>query len=80
MRLRAKALGWYPRSSITLCTRFRVSGETSGLRFNTLDTVCVETPAAIATCLIVALLLRILTVIGPVIDNTLYVQEIRHFK
>jgi hypothetical protein len=65
---------------MTRCTRLRVSAETSGLRFNTLDTVCVETPAADATSLIVALLLRMATVIGPVIDNTIYEIGVRGFK
>ncbi|MEW6400535.1 MAG: hypothetical protein AB1649_01980 [Chloroflexota bacterium] len=38
---------------MTSCTRFRVSGETSGLSLITRETVCVDTPATEATSLIV---------------------------
>ena len=58
---------------MTSCTRFLVSGETSGLSLITRETVCVDTPATEATSLIVArtFFARIMgyNVIVPVIDN-----------
>ena len=67
IKLRASALGWNPNFSITFWTRMRVSGATSGLSLITRDTVCVDTPAADATCFIVGRPGLIFTAIDPVI-------------
>ncbi len=54
-RLRATALGWKPTWAIAASTAARVSGETSGRRLITRDTVCTDTPHIRAISLIVTL-------------------------
>jgi|WetSurSiteA1Bulk_404760.scaffolds.fasta_scaffold14638_2 hypothetical protein len=49
------ALGWYSRSEMIPKMRLRVSLATSGRLLITRDTVCLETPACLATSYIVAL-------------------------
>ena len=53
-RLRADAFGTKPISSITFCTLRRVSGANTSGRLIALETVPKETPAALATSLILA--------------------------
>src|SRR5215211_305794 len=58
-------------------TRARVSEDTSGRLLITRETVCVDTPAADATSLIVGRLIRTYIVIVPVIDNIIAKSETR---
>jgi hypothetical protein len=48
-RCRAKPFGIKPNSSITFCTRARVSGATISGRFKTFEAVPTDTPAYFAT-------------------------------
>ncbi|BFL89105.1 hypothetical protein TPCV2_04150 [Cutibacterium avidum] len=53
-RARAARLGSYPTDSTARMTFARVVGCTNGLSLKTRETVCEETPAALATSLRVA--------------------------
>src|SRR5665647_1679480 len=49
LRARAQTFGWKLRSRMICQIRFRVSSPTPGRPLTTLETVCDETPAALAT-------------------------------